>query len=512
MATVIHTKDFFSSIMQANSMEDIIKKYGSHDTHCIYNGLDCIITEEVLRALLPQAKQVQRIYDLERRLQAVCIAMQYRGIRVNTQLRSDTLKKLEDEIKKYQEYLNRMAVEVWGKGLNPESSQQIKTFFYTVMGCREIKSRVGGDWKPSADRDALEKLREGYYLAAPIINVILHLRDLQSSIEVLSRKIDSDGRYRPSFSIAGTVTGRFSSSKNIFDTAGNVQNITEELRNIFIPDNGWKLGYADYEQAESKLVGLMAWIVTGKDTYLKATFSGDLHTLVAKMVWPYLDWPNDNGKGDRKVADEIFYRHFSYRDLSKRGGHLSNYYGQPKTAAERLKIPLKTAENFQKAYFEAFPEIPDWHQYTNAKLHQDQTIVTPFGRRRTFFGRVGEPNILREAIAHGPQSCIADMLNDAMHRIHIHELNGAPIQMLAQVHDAVLFQYRENAEDEMLKLVANEMEQPLEDYPNFFIPSEVKVGWNWASIKTDKDGNVISNPYGMMKLKAGKKDVRNFKF
>ncbi|MGH7239436.1 MAG: hypothetical protein ACREHG_05135, partial [Candidatus Saccharimonadales bacterium] len=100
----------------------------------------------------------------------------------------------------------------------------------------------------------------------------------------------------------------------------NLQNITEELRHIFIADKGYKLVGIDAEQSDSRMVGYMCGLLFDDWTYLDACESGDLHTFVARLTWPDLGW-NGNIKKDRKIADRRFYRHFSYRDTCKRLGH-----------------------------------------------------------------------------------------------------------------------------------------------------------------------------------------------
>src|SRR6185503_12034742 len=110
----------------------------------------------------------------------------------------------------------------------------------------------------------------------------------------------------------------WSSSQNVFGSGSNMQNWTAELRRIFVADEGWKLCNLDLQQAESWVVGLISFIVTGDDSYLRACESGDLHTIVAKLVWPH---HFKGASDDRSCAEEVFYRQFTFRDMAKRGGH-----------------------------------------------------------------------------------------------------------------------------------------------------------------------------------------------
>ena len=71
---------------------------------------------------------------------------------------------------------------------------------------------------------------ETYSIARTIIEYMTYMRDIKKRLEVIKTAIDSDGRMRTSYNIAGTTTGRFSSSFSEFGTGGNLQNIEEGLR------------------------------------------------------------------------------------------------------------------------------------------------------------------------------------------------------------------------------------------------------------------------------------------
>lgn len=474
-----------------------------------YNGLDCCVTMEVFNVIEPQLDEISNgVYLFEKKLYMPVLDMNGKGILVDRVKRDEMVQSLRKQERKLDAILQRFAHAVWDGPLSHSSPHALHKFFYGAMGLSEQKVMSQGRWRVSTNREALEKLTI-YIKARPIINTILALRDVTKQIQTLTTGIDRDGRLRTSYNVAGTETGRWSSSENAFGTGGNLQNITEILRAVFVADKGKKLAYLDLEQAESRAVGLLAFLALGKDNYLRACESGDLHTVVAKLCWPKLAWPGTQ-KEDRALAEEIFYRQFSRRDLAKRGGHGTNYYGKHRTIAKNLQIEEQVAEEFQAAYFEAFPEIKDWHKWVAQQLLENGYLTTPLGRRRYFFDRLDDDSTLRKAIAYVPQSMIADMVNESLFQIW-HQLGPQGVEVLLQVHDAVVVQYPEDQEEILLPKIKKLMRKDyvFEGRP-FSIGSDAQVGWNWGKHVSQQDvekaaarGKVIKpNLDGLMKIKG----------
>src|SRR5436190_3868899 len=466
------------------------KYLSPHDSHQVYNGLDAGITLEVWQRLreeldreeaTPEHRAWQagaRInYSFERAMQGPALAMMRRCILVDNYYRWEVVASLERRISHLQNVLNEFACAVWGKPLNPNSHHQLKQFFYEAMKLPEQHSYVKGRKNVSINRDALEKLSI-YFHAEPICNCIIRLRDLSKKVSVLRTEVDGDSRMRTSYNVAGPETGRWSSSSNVFGGGTNLQNITEELRRIFIADRGKKFAYIDLAQAESRVLGLLCFILFNLSHYLDACESGDLHTSTCRLIWPGLGWTGE-AKVDKELADQDFYFHHTYRYMSKRGGHGTNYYGKPFTIARQMKVPQKLIEDFQQGYFAAFPDISRYHKWCAQQLQLHGQISTPLLTSRMFFGRSNDDATLREAIAHVPQHMVGVLLNLALWRIRAYLRRQCEI--LAQVHDAVLIQYDEEREEKVLQAVIPLMATPL--YHNgreMIIPSDIAVGWNWS--------------------------------
>jgi DNA polymerase-1 len=457
----------------------------------VYNGLDCVITKEVLDVLLPQLdNQTTGTYSFSRDLQAPILEMRCRGVLIDQARRAEVIDEYFTKLDQLEEQLNRIV----GHGLglwqfNWRSNKDLHLLFYDHLGLPPI--RRGG--RPTVNREALEKL-ESYFSARLIVAHMLVMRDMQKKISMLKTEIDPDGRMRTSYNIAGTTTGRLSSSFSEFGTGTNLQNIEESLRSVFVSDPGYKLAYLDAEQGESRVVGAIEGNLFDDWRYLDACEGGDLHTTVARLVWPDdIPWTG-NTRRDRELAEQPYYRHYDRRFMCKKVGHGTNYGGKPRTIASQTKVDIGLIEDFQAKYFRAFPAHLRWHARVDRTLREDGYLTTLTGRKRWFFGRRNDDSTLREAIAYDPQGSLADILNRGM----LHVWRGGNCQLLMQIHDAILVQYPEDRENEIISKVLDGLRCPirLEQGREFIIPYGVATGFNWG--KFDEE----SNPDGLKSYKG----------
>jgi DNA polymerase-1 len=456
-----------------------------------YNALDVVVTREVLDVLLPQLdRETARTYSFSRDLQAPILEMRCRGVLIDQARRAEVIDEYFTKLDQLEEQLNRIV----GHGLglwqfNWRSNKDLHLLFYDHLGLPPI--RRGG--RPTVNREALEKL-ESYFSARLIVAHMLVMRDMQKKISMLKTEIDSDGRMRTSYNIAGTTTGRLSSSFSEFGTGTNLQNIEESLRSVFVADPGYKLAYLDAEQGESRVVGAIEGNLFDDWRYLDACESGDLHTNVAKLCWDDLPWTG-NLADDRKLAEQPYYRHYDRRFMCKKIGHGTNYGGKPRTLAAQAKVDIGIIEDFQPKYFRAFPAHLRWHARVDRTLREDGYLTTLTGRKRWFFGRRNDDSTLREAIAYDPQGSLADILNRGMLQVW----QDRTCQLLMQIHDAILIQYPQDQEDAVVRRVLERLASPitLDNGRQFVIPYGVATGWNWG--KFDEE----SNPDGLKSYKGG---------
>jgi DNA polymerase I-like protein with 3'-5' exonuclease and polymerase domains len=486
----------------------------------IYNGLDCALTFEVDEVRQDLRRNDTLIYDFERAMQGCALEMMLRGFRVDVDERERAIISTQKRRADTERVIERIVRAVQGS-YNPKlpnSPTQLQHLFYDVMRLKPIERWSDGEVKRPMNRETLERLSERDKFAELIINAVLFHRDISKALQVLETQIDSDWRWRCSYNIGGTKTGRWSSSKSPFmvfnddsgwkQTGNNFQNISEEWRRVFIPDPGFKLYGIDKSQSEARDVGWFCGVVFGDWSYLDACESGDLHTYVTRLCYPEWNWTGDLKK-DRALADRRFYRFFTYRDVSKRVGHATNYMGQPTEISKQTRLPLDITKEFQERYFDAFPCIRRMHSWVTQQLQRERFLVNSFGRRRDFFDRPDAHDTIKGAVAYMFQSATGDCLNLGLYRLW--KKMGTRIQILSQLHDAVYFQARIPANDdeeqkmlrEALDLVQVTQHDP-KSGRSMTIPGEVVGGFNWAHrFKLHEDGTLDEwNPQGLDKIRV----------
>ena len=475
----------------------------------VYNAYDTMLTYEIDRHRRNLGRNDDLIYTFERQLQAPVLEMMLRGFKVDMFERECAVGTLTQRRAATERVLSAISTALCGSydAKLPNSPKQLQELFYDGMKLKPIETHRNGETKRPMDRETLEKLSAKSKWAETLINAILLYRDQTKALQVLETEIDPDWRWRCSYNIGGTSTGRFSSSKSPLGTGNNFQNIAEELRRVFIPDTGYKLYGIDKAQSEARDVGWFCGVTFGDWSYLDACESGDLHTSVTRLLYPDWPWTGDLKK-DRQIAERRFYRLLTYRDASKRLGHASNYLGQPQEISRQTRIPLNLVKEFQDRYFNGFPCIPRMHNWISQQLQREKYLVNSFGRRRDFFNRADSNDTLKGAVAYMFQSATGDALNLGM--LHLwRKFEGGPIQLLSQLHDAVYFQMPIMPERDELDILEKAIECiQITQHHNgrsMTIPGEIVGGFNWSHrYRLLEDGSVEDwNPRGLVGIKLG---------
>ena len=335
--------------------------------------------------------------------------------------------------------------------------------------------KVFKDSKPTSGEDALRKL-ERKYPNESVISDILTFRKTSKLISTfLEAKFDEDGRMRTSYNTSGTETGRISSSKNIWGTGMNLQNIpvgktkgVENIRHLYIAGKGNVFVKGDLSQAETRVVAEILKRVgdeTLSNLYKDSNF--DIHKWMAGFIYNKLEC--DVSKEEREVG--------------KLANHSGNYGAGPKVLMARaLKQGVKgidwnTSQKILDARHRAIPGLRIWWRSVEAQLLKTRTITTCFGRRRIFFGRLDD-STYREAYAFEPQSLVADVCNSVF--TSLSNTLDSDCWPLLQVHDEVVIECPKDKVDYVVDSFTKASFIPLfiNEIP-LIIPIDISIGPNW---------------------------------
>jgi len=330
------------------------------------------------------------------------------------------------------------------------------------------------------------------------------------------------GRVHTSFNQTVAATGRLSSSDP------NLQNIpirTEmggQIRKAFVPGkSSHVLLSADYSQIELRLVAH----ISGDQNLIAAFHEGrDIHAATAARIFkvPVEEVNPEMRRSAKEINFGVIYGMGDYG------------------LSERLGIPIGTAAEFRKQYFETYPGVRAYMDGIIAKAHAEKRVTTLLGRHRLLPDIDSANRNVREfaertAINTPIQGSAADMIKLAMIRVQerLRNLSGSgtgpttktragsravppaggrpastlkdragsgaipppeiaykseaalpstpreqpPARMILQVHDELVFEVELGALEEVKNLVKEEMENAMQLKVPIMV--ELGVGGNW---------------------------------
>ena len=435
-----------------------------------YAAEDADITLRLWQTLKPQlhVKGVTTVYEtLERPLIPVLAQMEMAGVKVDR----DTLSRMSNAFSQKMAGLEDEIQELAGRKFNVGSPKQLGEILFDELNLTMPdgkKPATGKTGAYSTGADVLEDLATIHDLPRRILDW-RQLSKLKSTYtDALQNHIHPDtGRVHTSYSIAGANTGRLAS------TDPNLQNIpvrTEEgrrIREAFIAEDGKVLVSLDYSQIELRILAHVAGIAELKQAFRDGV---DIHALTASEMF---NVPLDQMTPEiRRQAKAINF------------GVIYGISGFG--LARNLRIPREEAQGFIDRYFERFPGI---------RAYMDDTIrfARDHGYVQTLFGRkINTPEInakgpqagfARRAAINAPiQGTAADVIRRAMIRMPA-AIKGQPAKMLLQVHDELLFEVEDGAQDKLIETARDVMENASDPAVKLDVRLAVDAGQgpNWAA-------------------------------
>lgn len=469
------------------------------ETDLTYNILDAACTLEIWKAqeALFKDSKWRLSYDLTMSLYEPLTHFMNRGMKVDLEALEETKKETDRRIVEAQNKLD----EIVGSHLNCNSSKACQDYFYVKKGLKPYLNKG----RPTTDDLAMARIARQGFREASLIQEIRGLTKLKTTY--LEMLFDEDNRVRCSYNIRGTETGRLSSSKTIFGTGGNFQNIPPQMKKFLAADPGMVMIEADKARAE--------WVVVAfasNDPFMLKVIEEDLdpHASTASLMF---DAPFDLILEEDKLighttdpfeieekrkklpalrALKFLPRTMSLRQSGKRCNHSLNYGLGFKNFSLRNEITEIEAKRIIASYEKAYPNVPLWRQGIEHQIRSSRSLCNCYGRTIRFYSDISS-ELFRAAYAFIPQSTVSDMLNLGIVALYENAEKDpliAEIDMLAQVHDSLLFQIPE----EILKDPEKEKElkekldlflSPPAHYnqKTFKIKTDFKKGLNWGALK-----------------------------
>ncbi|MEL7099170.1 MAG: DNA polymerase I [Pseudomonadota bacterium] len=429
-----------------------------------YAAEDADITLRLWQLLKPQlyGTQVTKVYEtLERPMVHVLAGMERSGIKVDR----DTLSRMSNAFSQKMAALEDEIYELAGRKFNVGSPKQLGEILFDEMGLEGGKKGKTGAYATGAD--VLEDLATEHDLPGRVLDW-RQLSKLKSTYtDSLQEHINAEtGRVHTSYSIAGASTGRLAS------TDPNLQNIpirTEEgrrIREAFVAEEGRTLVALDYSQIELRILAHIADIPELKQAFADGI---DIHALTASEMFavPLDEMTPDIRRQAKAINFGVIY------GISGFG------------LARNLRIPRAEAQGFIDRYFERFPGIRGYMDDTKAFAKEHGYVQTLFGRKINtpeINARGPRAGFAQRAAINAPiQGTAADIIRRAMIRMP-DAIAGQPAAMLLQVHDELLFEVEQGAEDTLIETARGVMEGAADPVVKLDVKLEVDAGTgaSWA--------------------------------
>lgn len=370
---------------------------------------------------------------------------------------------------RYSEEIDRCRQRVFeacGKTFNLNSTQQLGEVLFEHLKLPHGKKTTRGY---STSAEVLEKLQE---IAPEVITPLLRYRQMtklnSTYVEGLLRLTDRTGRVHSTFDQVATATGRISSSEP------NLQNIpvrTEdgrEIRQAFLPREGWVLLDTDYSQIELRLMAHFSGDAALVDAF---TTGQDVHARTASEIFDVpLDAVDATLRSRAKAVNFGLIYGISGFGLARNTG-----------------VTRQEAQEFIERYFRKYPGVKAFMESAAEDGKRNGYALTLLGRRRYLPELASDKAVIREfgkrAAMNTPiQGTAADLIKLAMVRVdEALRREGLQSRLILQVHDELLLE----CPPEETERAARILREAMENVTTLRVPllAEVHQGQNWAEAK-----------------------------
>lgn len=313
------------------------------------------------------------------------------------------------------------------------------------VGLKVIEKTAKG--VPSVSSDVLMN-----YVGNPVVDDLLEYRRL-TKLETFIKsweKIQVDDKIYPSFNITAR-TGRTTCSNP------NLQQIPQDknVRNLIEARPGWKIIEQDFSQIELRVASMFSGDANMQHAYQSGS---DLHSKTTELLFGDTSHLSPQEQKRKRTEAKSMNFGFLYGMSAKTFVDYAKGYG--------LNITEEQSESFRNNFFEAYPRLLPWHEECKQYARKNGHTWSPIGRKR-FLPDINSSNwsdrgsAERQSINSGVQGFASDMCISALSDIVFSDIiDHERCKVLGSVHDAILFEVRDDYIDEVVPVIKEMMEHP----------------------------------------------------
>ena len=382
-------KSVRGEIIWRKELTDDIIIYAANDVKYLED-----IMNEQLKILIPRGQKLA--LEVENKAILPTAYFEFCGVKLDTEKWEAKMAKDQETFNRAKDKLDNYVVEMYNKdntlkkfikiiepdlfgfvtpgpscNINWGSPKQVIPFLETLGFNLETRDKVTGGMKKSIDATVIE----GQTNVHPIAEVYLEFKAAQKVTSTygqnfLDLRNPVTGRIHTNFNQIGTDTHRYSSGggedKEVIPGRKiplvNLQNLPAdaETRACFVAESGNKWISADYSGEESVILANISKDKAMIDLFLHGC--GDLHSLVAKMVYPdeLKDIPVEQVK---KLRPDL-------RKKAKAPEFTFAYGGDANTLISKDHIPEEEAKLIEANYKKGFPGVAAYQSYQRKVVMQ----------------------------------------------------------------------------------------------------------------------------------------------
>jgi len=372
-------------------------------------------------------------------------------------IKAEMLTHLPEDFRPTADFSNEHFLRRWIFGAPPDGLGMVPTSFTD-------KTRV-----PKVDEAALAEMNH------PAIDLLRRYRKTIKAVQFFDQWIaflDDDDRMHPFFNPTGTVTGRRSCGDP------NLQQVPRDsnIRTCLGAPAGWRLLEVDFSALE---VRVAAWFAE-EDNLLAVFKRGeDVYTYTSSIIYkiPYSEVTDAQRQNAKAIVLGFIY------GMSAKG------FVRYAKDTFNVEFDMDEAERFRETFFQAYPALLRWHEKQKAAARKRLQVRSPLGRTRHLL-RIISSELLdrlkaeRQSINAPVQGFGGDLTLAAMVSMS-GKLPEDEIKLVGDIHDALLFQVR----DDVWQLWAHRVLSVMENPPalrrfNLSVPvrlkAEGKIGQYWG--------------------------------